>query len=115
MSIEERYANDPKLLSFYKENLLEPGWAGELTPDKFAYIKSQLRQSPPLKRRWGFRPSAKRLSESRIRTVARNGVSANKKPVLALVVKERESSKWNKPQKHLDLLLPDRKTGVSTR
>jgi len=113
--LEERYANDPELLEFYRKKLLVPGWAGELNPDEFAYIKSQLKQSPSLKRRWGFRPSAKRLSESRIRTVARNGLSANKKPVLASVVKEQESSKWDKSQKHLDLLLPDRKAGVSTR
>jgi len=88
MSLEERYANDPNLLSFYKRKLLIPGWAGELSPDEFAYIKSQLRQSPSLKRRWGFRPTAKRLSESRIRAVARNGLSANKKPALASAVKE---------------------------
>ena len=115
MSPEERYATDAGLLDFYKRKLLEPGWAGELSPDEFAYIKSQLRQSPSLKRRWGFRPSARRLSESHIRTVARNGVSANKKPVLASVVKEQKSSKWDKPQKHLDLPLPHRKAGVSAR
>jgi hypothetical protein len=73
MSLEERYANDPQLLEFYKQKLLEPGWAGELDPDELAYIKSQLRRSPSLRRRWGFRPSAKRLSEERIKAVARNG------------------------------------------
>ena len=93
MPLEEQYANDPDLLDFYRKKLLEPGWAGELSPDEFAYIKLQLRRSPSLKRRWGFRPSAKRLSESRIRTVARIGLSANKKPLLASVVKEQESSK----------------------
>ena len=79
MSLEEQYANDPKLLEFYRENLLEPGWAGELDPDELAYIKSKLRQSPSLKRRWGFRPSAKRLSERRIRAVARDGLSVNER------------------------------------
>ena len=74
MSLEEQYANDPELLEFYKQKLLEPGWAGELDPDELAYLKSQLRRSPSLRRRWGFRPSAKRLSEGRIRAVARNGL-----------------------------------------
>jgi len=79
MSLEQTYANDPKLLKFYKENLIEPGWAGELSLDELTYIKSELKQSPSLKRRWGFRPTAKRFSESHIRDVAMNGVSAKKR------------------------------------
>ena len=75
ISLEERYADDPELLEFYRKNLLEPGWAGELDPHELAFIKSKLRQSPSLRRRWGFRPSAKRLSESRIKAVARDGLS----------------------------------------
>ncbi len=78
MSLEEQRENDPEFLEFYKENLLEPGWAGELSRDQLAYIKSQLKKSPSLKRRWGFRPAAKRFSESHIRDVARNGVSAKR-------------------------------------
>lgn len=74
VTLEERYKFHTQLLSFYHKKLLEPGWAGELSPDEFAYIKSQLRQSPSLRRRWSFRPSAKRLSESRMRAVAREGV-----------------------------------------
>jgi len=92
MSLEERYASDPGLLHFYQKKLLEPGWAGELDSIELAYIKWQLRQSPSLRRRWGFRPSARRLSESRIRSVARNGLAANKKPVLASVARERSPS-----------------------
>jgi hypothetical protein len=88
VSLEERYRNDPQLLSFSQEKLLEPGWAGELSPDEFAHIRSQLQQSPSLKRRWGFRPSAKRLSESRIRAVARKGLQAIDSRVLASVVKK---------------------------
>lgn len=90
MTLEERYKSDIKLLDFYRRKLIEPGWAGELSPDEFAYVKCQLRQSPSLKRRWGFRPSARRLSESHIRSVARNGLSAIKKPVLASVVKDKK-------------------------
>mgnify|MGYP001078324372 CR=1 FL=1 len=79
MSLKERYAIDPDLLQFYEKKLLIPGWAGELDRIELDYIKSQLRQSPSLKRRWGFRPSAKRLPENRIRSVAIDGISTNKK------------------------------------
>jgi hypothetical protein len=72
--LEEHYKNDPELLGFAQKKFLEPGWAGELSPDELAHVRSQLRQSSFLRRRWGFRPSAKRLSESRIRTVARKGL-----------------------------------------
>ena len=88
MSPEERYKDDIRHLEFYQEKLVEPGWAGELSPDEFVYIKCQLRQSSSLKRRWGFRPTAKRLSESQIRTVARDGLSAIRKPVLASVAED---------------------------
>lgn len=87
MTFEERYAHAPELLEFYKRKLLQPGWAGELKPYEFTYIKSQLRQSPSLKRRWGFKPTAKRLSEKRIRAVARDGLSPNERRVLASVVR----------------------------
>jgi hypothetical protein len=86
MKLAERYADDPDLLSFYRKKLLEPGWAGELDTVEMAYIKSELRRSASLRRRWGFRPSAKRLSEHRILSVARDGLSVNRKPVLASVV-----------------------------
>lgn len=75
MTLEERYANDPWTLAYYKKNLLQPGWAGDLDHVELEYIKSELRRSPSLRRRWGFRPSAKRLSEQRIRAVAMDGVS----------------------------------------
>ena len=89
MSLEERYARDPQLLAFYRERLLEPGWAGDLRPDELAYVKSELRQSASLRRRWGFRPSARRLSESRIRAVARDGLQAAGRPVSASAAGER--------------------------
>ena len=72
--LDELYKGDPELLAMYKEDLLEPGWAGEITPYECAYIKSELKKSARLRRRWGFRPSAKRFSENWIRDVARNGV-----------------------------------------
>ena len=88
MSIEECYAQEPFLLEFYRKKLLEPGWAGELSTDEFGYIKSQLRQSPSLKRHWGFRPSARRFNENHIRIVAQYGLSAIKKTVLASATKD---------------------------
>jgi|GEM_PF-1748619 len=82
---------DPELHDFYARNLLEPGWAGELDRAEFAYIKAKLGQSPSLKRRWGFRPSAKRLSETRIRVIAMHGVPGNEGRVLALAGRSKRS------------------------
>lgn len=89
MSLKSKYASEPELLSFYRKKLLDPGWAGELSPDELAHIKSQLKQSASLKRRWGFRPSARRFLEANIRAVARNGLSPNDKSVLASVINKR--------------------------
>jgi len=74
MTLEKRYTDDPEFLEFYKEKLLEPGWAGDLDHVELQYIKSRLRELATLRRRWGFRPSAKRFSDSRVRDVAMNGV-----------------------------------------
>lgn len=65
---------EPAPLAGHQSQLLKPGWAGELSPEEFAHIKSKLQQSSSLRRRWGFRPSAKRLSDSQIRSVARIGL-----------------------------------------
>jgi hypothetical protein len=62
------------ITDFDRKNLLEPGWAGELSPAELSYIKGQLKQCPLLKRRWGFRPSARRFSDKRVRDVAKNGL-----------------------------------------
>jgi hypothetical protein len=93
MTLEERYKGDTGLLEFYENKLLQPGWAGELDPVELAYIKSQLKRSPTLKRRWGFKPSAKRLSKNRIRLVAMDGLSAIKKPVLASAARKRKRNR----------------------
>lgn len=76
MTLEERYADDIRLLEFYKTKLLEPGWAGDLDKVELTYIKASLRESPSLRRKWGFRPSAKRLSNKHIQLVAMYGLSA---------------------------------------
>jgi hypothetical protein len=75
MPLAEGHTGSPGLFRCYQRNLLEPGWAGELNPDELAYIKSELKKSPSLKRRWGFRPTAKRFSEKKIRAVATYGVA----------------------------------------
>ena len=79
MTCKERYTNDPEFLEGDKKNLLEPGWAGEINQAELAYIKSELRESPSLRRRWGFRPTARRFNDDYIRTVAMYGLPAKKK------------------------------------
>jgi hypothetical protein len=63
-----------ELSDFDKKNLLEPEWAGELSPLELSYVKGQLKQSASLRRQWGFRPSGKRFSDKRVRDVAKNGL-----------------------------------------
>lgn len=81
MASEEQYSDS---------RLLEPGFAGELSQDEFKYLKSELRKSASLRRKWGFRPSAKRLNENRIRTVARDGLAKKQRAVLASAVKQKK-------------------------
>ena len=75
MSSEEQHS--------YDRRLLKPGHAGELTPDEFRYVKSELQRSSSLRRKWRSRPSAKRLSEKHIRAVARDGLLKKQRSVLA--------------------------------
>lgn len=83
---------DPELHDCYSRSLLEPGWAGELNRIEFAYVKAKLRELPSLKRRWGFRPSAKRLSGARIRQVAMYGVSRDERRVSASAGKSKRDN-----------------------
>ncbi len=73
MKSEEFPGDSSELIDSYEKNLIRPGWAGDLSPTEFILIKAQLKQSPSLKRRWGFKPTAKRFSEDRIRAVAVDG------------------------------------------
>ena len=95
MSLQEQHGNNLEIQRLCRRKLLEPGWAGELGRDELAYIKSELKKSPSLKRRWGFRPTARRFSESQIQAVARDGISAKRKPVLASDVKRKKSCTGN--------------------
>ena len=79
MTLDEVCADNPGLLKLYKKKLLIPGWAGELDVVELQYIRSQLQESPSLKRRWGFKPKARRLSEKRIRAVARDSLCQSKR------------------------------------
>jgi hypothetical protein len=110
MSLQEQHNNNLEIQRLCRMKLLEPGWAGELGRDELAYIKSELKKSPSLKRRWGFRPTAKRFSERQIRAVARDGISAKRKPVLASDVKRKKSCTGNNTQRAPDHLQTATKT-----
>ncbi|MCD6599539.1 MAG: hypothetical protein J7L19_03095 [Dehalococcoidia bacterium] len=93
MSFEQEHNNGLNIREFHREKLLEPGWPGELSPSELAYVKSEIRKSPSLKRIWGFRPTAKRLSEKHIRDVARNGVIRKSKPVSASATRRQKPNR----------------------
>lgn len=80
---------DPELHDLYATKLLEPGWAGDLDKAELAYVRARLGESPSLRRRWGFRPSAKRLSTAHIRRAAMYGVRRDGGRVLASPKKNR--------------------------
>lgn len=74
--LEPERDSDDYYLRRDRKKLLIPGWPGRLYTEELAYIKSKLRESPTLRRQWGFRPSAKRFSDKHIRLVAMYGLSA---------------------------------------
>lgn len=64
--------------------LLTPGYGGEVTREEIHYIKTALKASPMLRRRWGFRTS--RINDQAIRKVALEGVDhAQKSPETTLI------------------------------
>ena len=92
MSFKEQYCDETDMIASYEDRLLIPGWGGELTADEVRHIKFRLRQSVGLKMRWGFKRSAKRFSESHIRAVALDGLSAIRKSVLASLPENKKPS-----------------------
>ncbi|MDA0770801.1 MAG: hypothetical protein O2821_11330 [Chloroflexi bacterium] len=64
---------DPELWDFYAEQLLEPGWAGELTESEFDYLESKLKRYKRLRNKWGFQSEDDILSPEAIQTVAMSG------------------------------------------
>ena len=70
--MEKRGPNKATRAKITEARLLTPGWGGELTPDELVYIKSRLKESPELRRRWGF--TTTRISDAMIRKVALDGV-----------------------------------------
>ena len=111
MSLKAKYANDPELLEFYKKNFIKPGWAGELDRDELEFIKSQLQSSRSLRRLWGL----KRISEKHIRAVARDGVRAIQRRVLASEVGEEKLDKGDKYWREKALLHTDENTNPRNR
>jgi len=89
MVLHRQHSSEYELSAHRRSSLLKPGWAGELSPEEFAFVRSQLHQSSSLRRRWGFRASARRLSETRIREIAREGLQAIGRRVLASAIKNK--------------------------
>ena len=55
-TLDEIYEGDPRLLRFYKERLLIPGWTGPvLTEAEARYIAEQLQKRPALRHKWNIR------------------------------------------------------------
>lgn len=65
--------------------LLEPGYAGDLTPEELAYVQAKLLEDSALAFWWGFKPSAKRRPEEAIRRVAMKGDPDNRNENVRLV------------------------------
>jgi hypothetical protein len=79
--------------------LLEPGWAGEVTPEDVAFIKERLRSSGSLRRRWRVKGEGLRLSSSYIRRVAIEGFGdAPKSPEAGRTPLETKLGKNIKPR-----------------
>ena len=64
---------DPELWDFYAEQLLEPGWAGELTESEFDYVEGKLTRYKRLRNKWGFQSEDDVLTPEAIQTVAMSG------------------------------------------
>ena len=64
---------DPELWDYYAEQLLEPGWAGELTESEFDYLEGKLKRYKRLRNKWGFQSEDDVLSPEAIQTVAMSG------------------------------------------
>lgn len=97
---------------FNKTKLLIPGWPGELARLELGYIKSSLKHSASLRRRWGFRPSARRFSEEHIREVARNGYQKYQRRVLASVGKGKIADLMGFSSDSVLVFLPSYKSGL---
>ena len=56
------------------QKLLQPGWAGDLSSEELAFIKSKLKADRRLRARWGLGRGTGRLNDEMIRKVAMDGV-----------------------------------------
>lgn len=50
--------------------ILEPGYAGSVTPKVIDFIRHELRRRPGLRVRWGFREDQQRFADNDIKHVA---------------------------------------------
>jgi len=60
-----------------QSKLLEPGWAGQLSDVEIEFIRRELRRSPTLWRRWGYKKAMVRgvpIPASTIRRIAIHGL-----------------------------------------
>ena len=61
-----------------QKKLLEPGWAGQLSDSEIEFIQRELKRSPRLWQRWGYKRSMVRgvpIPASTIRRIAIHGLS----------------------------------------
>ena len=74
--------DDRELWEEYGRNMLEPGWAGALSPNQVRYIRAVLtntisspfyRGGALLRHRWGFGGNIEAITSSAIREVAKQG------------------------------------------
>ena len=61
---------DPELWDFYEENILEPGWVGQLTDPEYDYILFKLNKYKGLQNKWGFKELKNAINYDTIQAAA---------------------------------------------
>ena len=87
---------DPELWDFYARNMLEPGWAGELTEAEYLFIKEKLSRNRRLRTKWGFDSEIIPITLNPVQAVAKWGEPSDPTHNSELVqqaAKKRRSSK----------------------
>ncbi|MDD5093085.1 MAG: hypothetical protein PHV74_01705 [Dehalococcoidia bacterium] len=60
----------------FDQKLLEPGWAGDLSPEELAFIKGKLKSDRRLRARWGMPRGTGKVNDEKIRLVAIGGTNS---------------------------------------
>ena len=90
---------DPELWDFYEENILEPGWVGQLAETEYNYILFKLNKYKRLQNRWGFKGLENLIGHDAIQAVAMWGDPEDKEHNATLI---RNTLKANHPHsKHI--------------